>query len=65
MICYGRMDQFDLEVKVQGQKSPTMVRDISSGDGLPTCQICKARLERQISYSPDTICYGRTDGRTD
>jgi hypothetical protein len=29
MICYGRMDQFDLEVKVQDKK--TMVRDTSSG----------------------------------
>jgi len=34
-ICYGRTDQFDLEVKVQ--RSPTMVRDTSSGGGLPTC----------------------------
>jgi hypothetical protein len=25
--------------------SPTMVRDTSSGGGLPTCQICKACLE--------------------
>ena len=46
MICYGCMDQFDLEVKVQSQRSPTMVCDISSGGGLPTCQICKACLER-------------------
>jgi hypothetical protein len=110
-ICYGPTDQFDLEVKVQGQRSPTMVcdtssggglstymphmkslswmtkrlqpgydllwmhgpvwlwgqrsptmvRNTSSGGGLPTCQICKACLERQKSYSPDTICYGRTD----
>jgi len=37
-----------------------MVRDTSSGGGLPTCQICKACLEWQKSYSPDTICYGRT-----
>ena len=64
-ICYGRRDRFDLEVKIQGQRSPTMVRDTSSGGGLPTCQIWKACLERQKSYSPDTICYGRTDGRTD
>jgi hypothetical protein len=35
MICYGRMDQFDLEVKVQDKK--TMVRDTSSGGGQPTC----------------------------
>ena len=60
-ICYGCTDQFDLEVKVQGQRSPTMVRDTSAGGGLPTCQIWKACLERQKSYSPDTICYGRTD----
>ena len=39
----------------------TMVRNTSSGGGLPTCQICKACLERQKSYSPDMICYGRTD----
>jgi hypothetical protein len=63
-ICYGRTDQFDLEVKVQGQMSPTMVRDTSSGGGLPTCKICKACLERQKGYSPETICYGRTDGQT-
>jgi hypothetical protein len=44
-----------------GQKSLTMVRDTSSGGGLPTCQIWKACLERQKSYSPDTICYGLTD----
>ena len=48
-----------------GQRSPTMVHDTSSGGGLPTCQIWKACLERQKSYSPDTICYGRTDGGTD
>ena len=59
-ICYGRMDQF-VEVKVQGQRSPIMVRDTLSGSGLPTCQIWKACLERQKSYSPDTICYGCTD----
>ena len=64
-IYYGRTDQFDLEVKVQGQRLPTMVRNTLSGGGLPTCQICKAFLERQESYSPDTICYGSTDGRTD
>jgi hypothetical protein len=51
----------DLEVKVQGQRSPTMVCDTSAGGGLPTCQIWKACLERQKSYNPDTICYGRTD----
>ena len=51
-------------IQVQGQKSPTMVRDTSSGGGLPTCQICKACLERQKGYSPGTICYGRTDGQT-
>ena len=60
-ICYGCTDQFDLEVKVQGQKSPTMVRDTSSGGGLPTCQIWKAYLEWQICYSPKTICYGCRD----
>jgi hypothetical protein len=38
-----------------------MVRDTSSGGGLPTCQIWKACLERHKRYSPDTICYGRTD----
>jgi hypothetical protein len=64
-ICYGCTTQFDLEVKVQGQRSPTMVRNTSSRGGLPTCQICKACLERQKSYSPDTICYGRTDGQSD
>ena len=48
-----------------GQRSPTMVHDTSSGGGLPTCQIWKACLEWQKSYSPDTICYGRTDGGTD
>ena len=37
-----------------------MVRDTSFGGGLLTCQICKACLQRQKSYSPDTICYGRT-----
>ena len=60
-ICYVRTDQFDIEVNVQGQMSPTMVRDTSSGCGLPTSQIWKACLERQKNYSPDTICYGRTD----
>jgi hypothetical protein len=64
-ICYGCTTQFDLEVKVQGQRSPTMVRNTSSRGGLPTCQICKACLERQKNYSPDTICYGRTDGQSD
>ena len=58
-ICYGCRDRFDLEVKIQGQRSPTMVRDTLSGGGLPTCQIWKAYLERQKSYSPDTISYGR------
>jgi hypothetical protein len=48
-----------------GQRSPTMLRDTSPGGGLPTCQICKACLERQKSYSPDTICYRRTQGWTD
>ena len=38
-----------------------MVRDTSSGGGLPTCSILKAYLERQKSYSPDTICNGRRD----
>jgi acyl-CoA thioesterase FadM len=38
-----------------------MVRNTSSGGGLPTCKIYKACLERQKSYSPDTICYGRTE----
>jgi len=38
-----------------------MVHHTSSGGGLPTCQIWKACLERQKSYSPDTICYRRTD----
>ena len=38
-----------------------MVRDTSSGGGLPTCQIWKAYLEQQKSYSPDTICYAGTD----
>jgi hypothetical protein len=42
-----------------------MLRDTSPGGGLPTCQICKACLERQKSYSPDTICYRRTQGWTD
>ena len=60
-ICYGCTNQFDLEVKIQGQRSPTMVHDTSFGGGLPTCQIWKACLERQKSYSPDTICYGHTD----
>ena len=60
-ICYGCTDQFDLKVTVQGQRSPTVVRDTSSGGGQPKCQICKACLERQKSYSPDTICYGQTD----
>ena len=44
-----------------GQRSPTMVRDTSSGGGLPTCQIWKAYLEWQKSYSPDAICYGHMD----
>ena len=44
-----------------GQRSPTMVRNTSSEGGLPTCQIWKAYLERQKSYSPGTICYGRTN----
>jgi uncharacterized short protein YbdD (DUF466 family) len=60
-ICYGRSDRFHLEVKIQGQRSPTMVRNTLSVGGLPTCQIWKAYLERQKSYSPDTICYGRRD----
>ena len=64
-ICYGSRNRFDLEVKIQGQRSPTMVRDTSSGGGLPTCQIWKSCLERQKSYSLDTICYGRTDRQTD
>ena len=42
-----------------------MVHNTSSGGGIPTCQICKACLERQKTYSLDTICYGRTDGGTD
>ena len=60
-ICYGCRDRFDLEVKIQGQRSPTMVCDTSSGGGLPTCQIWKACLERLKRYSPDIICYGHTD----
>ena len=60
-ICYGCRDRFDLEVKIQGQRSPTMVRDTLSGGGLPTCQIWKAYLEWQKSYSPDAICYGHMD----
>jgi hypothetical protein len=44
-----------------GQRSTTMVRETSSGGGLPICQICKACFERQKSYSPDTICDGQTD----
>jgi hypothetical protein len=35
-----------------GQMSPTMVRDTSSGGGLPTCQIWKACLERQKVTAP-------------
>jgi hypothetical protein len=31
-VCYGK-------IKIQGQRSPTMVHDTSSGGGLPTCQI--------------------------
>jgi hypothetical protein len=65
IIGYTNQKCLDLEVKTQGQRSPTMVRNTSSGDGLPTCQIWKACLERQKSYNPDTICYGRTDGQTD
>jgi hypothetical protein len=64
-ICYECRDRFELEVKIQGQRSPTMVRDTSSGGGLPTCQIWKVCLERQKSYSLDTICYGCTDRQTD
>jgi hypothetical protein len=45
----------------QSSRPPTMVRDTSSGGGLPTCQIWKAYLEQQKSYSLDTICYGRRD----
>ena len=60
-ICYGCRDRFDLEVKIQGQRSPTMVCDTLSGGGLPTCQIWKAYLEWQKSYSPDAICYGHMD----
>ena len=47
-------DRFDREVKIQGQKSPTMVRDTSSGGGLPTCQIWKACLERQKKVTART-----------
>jgi hypothetical protein len=46
-ICYGRRDRFHLEVKIQGQRSPTMVRNTLSVGGIPTCQIWKAYLERQ------------------
>ena len=60
-ICYGSRDRFDLEVKIQGQRSPTMVRNTSSGGGLPTCHIWKACLERQKRYSSDMICYEQTD----
>jgi hypothetical protein len=61
-ICYGCTDQFDLEVKVQGQRSPTMVRDTSSGGGLPTCQICKAFLERQkVTARTRFVMDGGTD----
>ena len=38
-------DRFDLEVIIQGQRSPTMVSDTSSGGGLPTCQKWKACLK--------------------
>jgi hypothetical protein len=48
----------------QSSRSPTMVRNTSSGGGLPIYQICKACLEWQKSYSPETICYGCTDGQT-
>jgi hypothetical protein len=41
-----------------------MARETSTGGGLPTCQICKACLERQKGYSPDASCYGRMNGRT-
>jgi hypothetical protein len=49
----------------KSSRSKTMVRNTSSGGGLSTCQICKACLERQKSYSLDTICYGCTDRQTD
>jgi hypothetical protein len=42
-------------------KVTIIVGDTSSGGGLPTYQIWKACLERQKSYNPDTICYGRRD----
>jgi hypothetical protein len=45
-----------------GQMSPTMVCDTSSGGRLPTCQICKACLERQKFTARTRFV---TDGRTD
>ena len=45
---------FDLEVKVQGHRSPTMGRVTLSWGDLPACLISKAYLIRQKSYNPDT-----------
>ena len=45
-----------------------MVRDTSSEGGLPTCQICKACLERQkkLQHGHNLLrTHGHTDARTD
>ena len=62
-ICYGHRDRFDLEVKIQGQRSSTMVRDTSSGGGLPTCQMYKACLLNDKKVKTRTRFV--TDVRTD
>ena len=49
--------EFDLEVKVQGHRPQSMDCDPSSLGNLPTCQLSKAHIKRQKSYSPDTICH--------
>ena len=54
------MYQFYLEVKVQGQRLPTMVHDTSSGDGVPICKMCKACQKLQPGH--DLL---RTHGRAD
>ena len=45
---------FDVEVKVKGHRSPTMVRVTLPWGDLPACLISKAYLIRQKRYNPDT-----------
>ena len=52
-----KKQEFDL-VKVQGHRPLSMVWNASSLGVLPTCKISKAYINRQNSYSPDTLSRG-------